>query len=121
MTAFVALHDLEMAMGPTRFCESTAFPGWFPDGKWRPPEDENSGPDPIAREKLAQAPPVAPVLKAGDAVLMDSTTWHGGGGNVSSVRRTILSMTFVECRGPGEMSHREELMKLEDLINKNSK
>ena len=74
-----------MAMGPTRFCESTAFPGCFPDGKWRPPEDENSGPDPIAREKLAQAPPVAPDLKAGDAVLTDSTTWHGGGGNVSSV------------------------------------
>ena len=87
VTAFVALHDvLDERAGPTRFCPSTHAPRCFADGVWRPPTEETA----------AEHSPAWYELRAGDAVLMDSTTWHCGGANTSEGSwRTLLSLAFV--------------------------
>jgi hypothetical protein len=80
VTLFLALHGvLDEGMGPTRFCLETHAPRCFPGGAWLPPPDVFSRPNPRAAERLAERPPVWFGLNAGDAVLMDSTTWHCGG------------------------------------------
>ena len=113
VTLFLALHDIDdEAMGPTRFWPEThaprCFPGRtsssitsslaclpviclsvcrFPDERWLPPTEA----------RVAQRPPSCWfALSAGDAVLMDSLTWHCGGANSSGRRRTLLSASFVE-------------------------
>ena len=113
VTLFLALHDIDdEAMGPTRFWPEThaprCFPGrtsssttsslaclpviylsfcLFPDERWLPPTEA----------RVAQRPPSCWfALSAGDAVLMDSLTWHCGGANSSGRRRTLLSASFVE-------------------------
>ena len=102
-------HDIDdEAMGPTRFWPEThaprCFPGrtsssttsslaclpsvyLLPDERWLPPTEA----------RVAQRPPSCWfALSAGDAVLMDSLTWHCGGTNSSGRRRTLLSASFVE-------------------------
>lgn len=97
VTVFLALHDvLDKSMGPTRFCPFTHSPSCFPGGVWLPPPDAYSRPHPHAAQKLAENPPAWYGLRRGDAVLMDSTSWHGGGGNSSGRNRSILSFSFVE-------------------------
>merc|ERR1719373_189843 len=97
---FLALHDvLDEAMGPTRFCAETHAPQCFPAGTWLPPPDPYSRTDPQAAQKLAENPLVWFGLHAGDAVLMNSTTWHCGGANASEQRRHLLSLSFVEPQG----------------------
>jgi len=103
ITMFLALHDiLDEELGPTRFCPATHTPSCFPDDTWQPPPDPSSRTDPRAAEKLAQTPPTWFGLHAGDAVLMDSTTWHQGGANTSAdCRRTLLCISFVEPQHGG--------------------
>ena len=85
VTMFVALHDLlDERMGPTYFWPSTHAPHCFPNG-WLPPTAS------LAAERRS----VWYALRAGDAVLMDSCTWHRGGANTSGTRRTLLAASFV--------------------------
>lgn len=89
-TMFFALHGiLEETMGPTRFCPNTHAPRYFPDERWIPPTPA----------RVAERPSVWFALNAGDAVLMDSFTWHCGGANTSERPRTLLAVTFVERHG----------------------
>eukprot|EP00941_MAST-03F_sp_MAST-3F-sp1_P003723 g3723.t1 len=100
ITIFLALHDiLDETLGPTRFCPETHVPRCFPGETWHPPPDRYSRTDPRSAEKLAQTPPIWFPLHAGDAVAMDSTTWHQGSANTSSdSQRTLLCISFVESQ-----------------------
>mmetsp|Transcript_5616 Transcript_5616/g.8070 ORF Transcript_5616/g.8070 Transcript_5616/m.8070 type:complete len:252 (-) Transcript_5616:15-770(-) len=90
ITLFLALQDiLEEAMGPTRFCPETHLPRCFSDNEWLPPTDM------LVSERGSEWY----ALNAGDAVLMDSTTWHCGSANRSARRRMLLSVTFVAAFG----------------------
>lgn len=88
ITIFLAMHDVcEEAAGPTRFCPGTHSPACFPpEHVWLPPT-----PARVEERGGTQWFP----LRAGDAVLMEATTWHGGGANTSGQWRTILSISFV--------------------------
>ena len=88
VTVFLALHDiLDEAMGPTLHYPCTHTPQCFPGKRWLPPSDS----------RVAERPPPAWYrLRAGDAMLMVSTTWHCGGANVSQKTRTLLVMTFAQ-------------------------
>ena len=93
IVAFVALHDLTPAMGATNFAIATHTPGFAAQvaHAWSP----SSG-SPDARATLMRRQAVcAPLLRAGDAVLMDSATWHAGGANMSGERRTLFHFTFA--------------------------
>lgn len=86
LTMFVALHDIaDESMGPTRFYPKTHNPSCFADNMWRSPSDRAT----------TQRESVWFKLRAGDAVLMDSTTWHYGSANVSGQTRTLLSVSFT--------------------------
>ena len=91
ITVFLAMHDIfDDTMGPTRFCPKTHKPSCFIEKKWIPPTEQ------LALERK----PTWFKLSAGDAILMDSTTWHCGSANTSSNKnRTLLSFSFVEDRG----------------------
>ena len=91
ITVFLALHDIfDEIMGPTRFCPKTHKPSCFLEKKWIPPTEQLA----LGRN------PTWFKLSAGDAILMDSTTWHCGSANTSSNKnRTLLSFSFVEDRG----------------------
>jgi len=101
ISMFLALEDIKEDMGMTRFYADTYAPHCFPGGKWLPPPDEYSHPHPEAVEILQvhhnnkNCSPVSYELQAGDCVLMDSTTWHRGGNNISDRRRSILTIAFV--------------------------
>ena len=59
-------------------------------------------------------------LRAGDAVLMDSLTWHAGGANTSDRTRTLLSASFEEQRArDGAPSRRaaQSLPRLGELMD----
>lgn len=113
VTMFLALHDiLDEAMGPTSFCPETHAPRCFPDETWLPPPDTSSRPNSGAAEKLAEKPPAWFGLKAGDAVLMYSTTWHRGGANKSERRRSLLSLSFVE---PSQAGNSEGRLRVADV------
>merc|ERR1719203_2574707 len=101
ITVFLALHDiLDEVLGPTRFCPGTQNPSCFPEGAgWLAPPDAYTQPHPQAEAKLAEVPPVWFAMNAGDAVLMESTTWHLGGANTSEQRRSLLSFSFVAHNG----------------------
>eukprot|EP00929_Paragymnodinium_shiwhaense_P035920 TRINITY_DN19322_c0_g1_i1.p1 TRINITY_DN19322_c0_g1~~TRINITY_DN19322_c0_g1_i1.p1 ORF type:complete len:253 (-),score=46.55 TRINITY_DN19322_c0_g1_i1:482-1240(-) len=93
VTMFMALHDiLDERIGPTYFCPQTHAPRLFPpEEKWLPPT-----PDLVAQ----RGGTTWFELCAGDLVLMDSLTWHGGGANTSeSTSRILLSATFQEAGG----------------------
>lgn len=88
MTMFLATHDIhDEAMGPTRFIPDTHVPACFPGGVWLPPTAANGVNE---REHVWHG------LAAGDATLMDSTTWHCGGGNTSDKKRVLLSISFTQ-------------------------
>ena len=100
VTMFLALHDvLDEALGPTRFCPGTHIPQSFPDNEWLSPT-----PGLVAERGGG----VWFELKAGDAVLMDSTTWHSGGANTTTDRRrSLFSVSFVESTQHGADHDRE--------------
>ena len=108
ITLFLALHDIaDPAMGPTTFCESTHMPHCFPGGRWLPPSKA------LADERGY----VWHKLNAGDGILMDQMTWHRGGANTSEVRRTLLSLSFVEnAEGRRESGHQVQLCDFQDEI-----
>lgn len=91
VTVFLAMQDILAAdMGPTRFCARTHKPSCFSDKRWIPPTQR------LAEDRH----PTWFQLHAGDAILMDPTTWHCGSANTSSNKnRTLLSFSFVEDRG----------------------
>ena len=89
VTMFIALHDIDERMGPTQFCPSTHHPRCFPSERWLPPSEA------LVAEMGGGT---CFEMRAGDAVLMDSLTWHSGGANTSDRRRTLLSATFEEDR-----------------------
>jgi len=102
-TVFLALHDiLEQEMGPTSFCPDTHAPRCYPDKRWVPP----------TWALVAEKPVMSFALKAGDAVLMDSLTWHKGGANTSERMRTLLSATFVQGKGGADSSN----LRLDDFV-----
>lgn len=55
-----------------------------------------SAADDAAVSLTAQTAPTAAVLEAGDIVLYNSTTFHFGGANVSSLPRALLMFSFQE-------------------------
>ena len=118
ITMFLALHDiLDEELGPTRFCPAAHTPSCFPDDTWQPPPDPYSRTDPRAVEKLAQTPPTWFALHAGDAVLMDSTTWHQGGANTSvDCRRTLLCISFAEPQRGGGSGSSPGTLRLGDFV-----
>merc|ERR1719494_912820 len=80
------MHDiLDEAVGPTLFCPKTHKPSCFSGDKWIPPTESLA----------ADRNPTWFPLRAGDAVLMDSTAWHCGSANTSDQNRTLLSFSFV--------------------------
>ena len=95
-TVFLALHDIpEETMGPTQFYANTHHPRHFEDNLWVPPTPGN------IQNQLNNYPNKCTELwfgplHQGDAVLMDSCTWHRGGANTSNKTRTILAISFVE-------------------------
>ena len=102
---FLALHDIrDEAMGPTHFCPETHAPRCFPDERWRPPTESLAADKGLTWFEM----------HAGDAVLMDSLTWHCGGANTSERRRTLCAISFVEptrtaCGQGGEAGARLRL------------
>ena len=108
ITVFLALHDvLDERMGPTRFCLMTHVPRCFPDGRWMPPTEAN-----VAEERQVWFR-----LQAGDAVLMDSTTWHCGGANTSDQRRTLLAASFRPFDTANETQKlSDQLLRVSDFV-----
>lgn len=89
ITCFIAVQDiLDEIMGPTCFIPDTHLPRCFPNKTWLPPTFENG----LIDKDQKWFP-----LKAGDAVLMDSTTWHCGGSNMSEKKRVLLSFSCTQA------------------------
>ena len=89
ITLFLALQDIEEeCMGPTQFILDTHSPKCFPPAyKWLPPLPKNG----LKDKKVKWFP-----LKVGDGILMESTSWHRGGQNLSNKKRVLLSLSFLE-------------------------
>lgn len=89
ITLFLALQDIEEeCMGPTQFILDTHSPKCFaPTFKWLPPLPKNG----LKDKKVKWFP-----LKIGDGILMESTSWHRGGQNLSNKKRVLLSLSFLE-------------------------
>lgn len=93
-TVFVPLHDIrDVRRGPTRFVPRTHNPRCFKGGVWYPP---SRGLDVEKVKEREEKSELWFPLDAGDAVVMDSCTWHRGGANTSEdkPRRVVLSMSF---------------------------
>ena len=93
IVAFVALHDLTPKSGPTNFAVGThsdAFAAAVAEA-W----DPHTGSATRRSDLMKKQAVCAPLLKAGDAVLMDSSLFHGGGANASGKRRTLFHFTFA--------------------------
>jgi len=91
LTVFVALQDVDLAMGPTIMVPNTHFPE---------AHDFLNRLDPSARDKflfqLGRKPfcSKAMALKEGQGVMMDSRLWHAGASNVSDRRRTLFYLSL---------------------------
>ena len=86
LTCFVALEDIDPAMGPTHVWPETHTPAFH-----RSMQEE--GPL-VFRHRRSVA--IAP-MRCGDCMLMDSRLWHCGGANVSQSpprRRHLLVLSF---------------------------
>lgn len=123
---FVALHDVDEAMGPTEVLPGTHGPAFHtsaqlaagPRGRSqrRPPGRRGprsaAGLEPrhlaAAARRLAPRPPRRLTLRAGDAAVMDTGCFHRGGANLSDGRRTLLHFAAMEASGapaPGSFTY----------------
>ena len=93
VVAFVALHDLTATMGATAFAVGTHSPAFAAAvaAAWSPTDGSAAARASLMRRQT----PIAPLLGCGDAVLMDSATWHAGGANSSGARRVLFHFTFA--------------------------
>ena len=109
VTIFLALHDiLDEAQGPTYFCPHTHVPECFPGNEWLAPTPA------LVAERDGG---VWFELHTGDAMLMESTTWHCGGSNTSERRRTLLSVSFTEYKmQQGTNGAANEYLPLQDFL-----
>ena len=88
VTMFLALHNIvDESLGPTRFYPETHKPEFYSDKKWVAPTED------AVKEKGEYD---WYKLNAGDAIIMDQCTWHGGGANTSNRKRTLLSLSFTQ-------------------------
>ena len=120
-TVFLVLHDiLEETLGPTEFYANTSSPCHFENNIWVPPTPDNIQLKLRSHSNTSYTRLWFGPLYQGDAVLMDSCTWHRGGANTSNEMRTILAISFEEAESPlrGSKNHTEERLKLCDFINK---
>jgi len=88
ITCFIALQDIDAAMGPTRL-----LPDTHNVESHRRLRDMVS-PHRQAYREAADASGCHMGCQAGDAYLMDSRLWHRGGKNASELRRRLLYVTF---------------------------
>lgn len=86
-TCFVALQDIDPAMGPT-----WVIPGTHTEANHRELRDQ--GPEGSCKRRAAERAAVQMSCKSGDAFVMDSRLWHHGGGNRSALRRRLFYVTF---------------------------
>jgi hypothetical protein len=86
-TCFIALQDVEPAMGAT-----WVIPGTHTEARHHELRDQ--GPERSKKRQAASAAAVQMTCKSGDAFLMDSRLWHHGGGNTSDSRRRLFYVTF---------------------------
>eukprot|EP00966_Prymnesium_polylepis_P006860 158127-Prymnesium_polylepis.1 len=91
LTAFLALTDVTLAMGPTRVWPGTHAAAWH----CRLLNLDAAATAAALRER----PAFDCDVRRGDCVLMDSRLWHCGGANVSEERRTLLVATFLGSCG----------------------
>lgn len=120
-TVFLVLHDiLEETLGPTEFYANTSSPCHFENNMWVPPTPDNIQIKLRSYSNTSDTRLWFGPLNQGDAVLMDSCTWHRGGANTSNEMRTILAISFEEAKSPlrGSENRTEERLKLCDFINK---
>ena len=120
-TVFLVLHDiLEETLGPTEFYANTSRPCHFENNVWVPPTPDNIQLKLRSHSNTSHTRLWFGPLYKGDAVLMDSCTWHRGGANTSSEMRTILAISFEEAESPlrGSKNRAEKRLKLCDFINK---
>ena len=91
VTAFLALSDISVAMGPTRVWPGTHAAAWH---------CRLLKLDPAATsEALGLRRSFDCDVRQGDCVLMDSRLWHCGGANRSDARRTLLVASFLSRHG----------------------
>ena len=91
VTAFVALRDISVAMGPTRVWPGTHAAAWH---------CRLLNLDAAATsEALRLRRSFDCDVRQGDCVLMDSRLWHCGGANQSDARRTLLVASFLSRDG----------------------
>lgn len=82
LVVFLALSDLSIRQGPTSFLPSTHTISFHAT-----PQEERDDAD------LARLPRCTPLLRRGDAVIMDSALYHAGGAN-RHARRTLFHFTL---------------------------
>ena len=90
ISCFVALHDLQPAMGPTLMYPATHGPAFHA-------AVANKGPRVLHDGSIRG---VHMDLDAGGAVAMDSRCWHCGGANDSAQRRCLLVASFTAANAP---------------------
>lgn len=91
VTVFVALQDIDAAMGPTLLFPRTHTQEAHHQ-LWLQPKSECP---PLLRDH----PRELAVLAAGDALVMDSRLWHQGGANHSDRRRSLFVLSFLSGHG----------------------
>ena len=85
VVCFIALTDLKPRMGPTHFRPGSHTRAFHSDG---------AAASSASCEDLSTSAYCAPLLKAGDAVLMDSACFHAGGANTLR-SRTVFHVSFA--------------------------
>lgn len=99
-SVFIALQDVTQDMGPTLFVLNShdkQTHDQLPKTKWTEKEFD------VLRTKRA----VEALLKKGDAVLYNARTFHQGGENTSG-RRALLTLTFLKPPVPPEPTRRNK-------------
>ena len=106
LTAFVALQDIDAAMGPT-----CMWPGTHTSAFHEAVQDD--GP----HAAFDGRPSAAMTLRCGDCALMDSRLWHCGSANTSAERRFLLVVSFGATGALPEGSTYSLLPKLEGQLS----
>jgi len=99
-SVFIALQDVTQNMGPTLFVLNShdkQTHDQLPKTKWTEKEFD------VLRTKRA----VEALLKKGDAVLYNARAFHQGGENTSG-RRALLTLTFLKPPVPPEPTRRNK-------------